>query len=207
MQTLDLSYNNLRGHFSSLSDLCELINLQELNFKNNKLDDQSLPQCLGKLLKMETMDLSYNNLRGHVSSFSDLCELTNLQNLNLGGNELDDQSLLQCLVKLLNMKTLDLSQNKLRGHFFSSSDLCNLNNLRYLNLGDNELDDQSLPQCLGKLLNMETLDLYRNNLTGHFFSSSGSSCADADLLCTRSTGTAEAKKTGLKTLSATRDLG
>ncbi|XP_077242707.1 uncharacterized protein LOC143883245 [Tasmannia lanceolata] len=95
-----------------------------------------------------------------------LCFLKRLTRLDLGYNNLDDQSLASCLGNLSSLQTLDLSGNNLTFTFGAiSTGFCGLKRLTYLYLRDNNLHDQSLPSCLGNLSSLQTLDLSENNLT------------------------------------------
>ena len=95
-----------------------------------------IPPELGRLAKLETLNLSYNALTGTIPP-----ELWGLRNL----------------------EALDLMRNSLRGVI--PPELGGLANLRTLRLRENLFRDR-IPPELGGLANLEILDLQHNELTG-----------------------------------------
>ncbi|XP_077233099.1 uncharacterized protein LOC143875440 isoform X2 [Tasmannia lanceolata] len=161
LENLDLSENNLT--FIS-TGLCSLKRLKTLDLSVNQLDDRSLPSCLGNLSSLEDLYLSFNNLRNPRGMSTGLCSLKRLKTLDLRVNQLDDLSLPSCLGNLSYLEDLRLSNNNLRNPRGMSTGLCSLKRLKTLDLNGNQLDERSLPSCLGNLSSLEDLDLSYNNL-------------------------------------------
>ncbi|XP_077233102.1 uncharacterized protein LOC143875440 isoform X5 [Tasmannia lanceolata] len=161
LEELDLSENNLT--FIS-TGLCSLKRLKTLDLSVNQLDDRSLPSCLGNLSSLEDLYLSFNNLRNPRGMSTGLCSLKRLKTLDLRVNQLDDLSLPSCLGNLSYLEDLRLSNNNLRNPRGMSTGLCSLKRLKTLDLNGNQLDERSLPSCLGNLSSLEDLDLSYNNL-------------------------------------------
>jgi Leucine-rich repeat (LRR) protein len=88
----------------------------------------------------------------------ELSQLTNLQHLNLHGNQLT--SLPPEISQLTNLQHLDLSRNKLTS---LPPEFSQLTNLQHLNLHGNQLT--SLPPEISQLTNLQHLDLHGNQLT------------------------------------------
>ena len=115
----------------------------------------TLPECVGQLVNLKTLDLSYNN-------FSTLPEcvgqLVNLKRLDLKSNNFS--TLPECVGQLVNLKWLDLGDNN-----FSTLPECvgQLVNLEYLGLSSNKLP--TLPDCVGQLVNLKWLHLGSNNFS------------------------------------------
>jgi internalin A len=105
---------------------------------------------LANLSNLQTLNLGFNEIRDGVF----LGNLTNLQILDLRSNIISDGTFLK---DLTNLKTLYISNNKIRnGKFFE-----NLTNLQTLDLSYNQLSDVAF---LEKLLKLKTLDIYNNPL-------------------------------------------
>jgi Leucine-rich repeat (LRR) protein/pimeloyl-ACP methyl ester carboxylesterase len=98
-----------------------------------------------------------------------LANLSDLQDLGLGGNQLSG-AIPSSLGNLSKLLQLDLSQDQLSGEIPSS--LGNLSNLQYLELYENQLSGE-IPSSLGDLSNLQYLELYDNQLSGAIPSSLG----------------------------------
>ncbi|XP_077245884.1 uncharacterized protein LOC143885543 isoform X4 [Tasmannia lanceolata] len=171
LEDLDLSSNNLRNPLGISTGLCGLKRLTYLFLRDNNLHDQSPPSCLGNLSSLVYLDLVGTNLTfGAIST--GLCSLKRLKTLDLRVNQLDDRSLPSCLGNLSSLEELYLSDNNLRNPIGMSTGLCSLKRLKTLYLRRNQLDvdDRSLPSCLGNLSSLEDLDLAVNNLETHLAS-------------------------------------
>jgi internalin A len=136
--------NRLTALPESLGKLCKLTTL---NVSHHKLT--SLPKSLGNLTALATLDLGNNQLTGLPESLGSLTALTTL---DLGGNQL--AGLPESLGSLTKLTTLDLARNQLAG---LPESLGNLTALTTLNLAGNRLT--SLPDSLGNLAALTTLNL------------------------------------------------
>ncbi|CAN7041836.1 unnamed protein product [Brassica oleracea var. botrytis] len=170
--------NILLGSFPELK---YLTNLELLDLSRNRFDNSTPVQGLADLRKLKALDLSRNEFTGwgQLQGKFRICELKNLQELDLSHNQLIGEFPL-CLTSLTRLRVLDLSSNQMTGKvpsaigsiesrgFFSLGSLANLSNLKVLKLssisnslqveseGSWKLDFQlhaiAIPSCnLGKL--------------------------------------------------------
>ncbi|RWR73561.1 leucine-rich repeat receptor protein kinase EMS1-like protein [Cinnamomum micranthum f. kanehirae] len=142
--------------------------LEELDLKENHIGGWVAPQAFSEMQSLRKLDLSNNNLSAGIDSLRGLCELKNLQALNLDGNNLDGRALPPCLSNLSKLEELSLLSNDLGSYSSALTGLCGLSALKSLYLGGNHFDDSSFPMCMGNLPLLENLDLSWNNLSGHF---------------------------------------
>ncbi|XP_077242716.1 uncharacterized protein LOC143883257 [Tasmannia lanceolata] len=87
-----------------------------------------------------------------------------LESLYLGLNQIGGWVMPEGFSQMKNLKILQLIGNMLNQSSQSLSGLCSLKRLKQLDLSDNQLDDRSLPSCLGNLSSLEDLILSYNNL-------------------------------------------
>jgi len=132
----------------------------EKNDDNSKLlikisEQKSLPEQIGQLSSLTTLDLSDNQLTRLPEQIGQLSSLTSL---NLWSNELT--SLPKQIVQLSSLTSLDLGGNGLTS---LPKQIGQLSSLTELYLGGNQLT--SLPKQIGQLSSLTTLVLSRNNLT------------------------------------------
>lgn len=146
----------------------------------------NIPTSLGNLTKLETLNLSYNQLSGSIPSFL-FANLSRLLNLRLNNNQLTG-SIPSTIGNLSNLGVLNLNANQLTGSipaelgnisgFFTAiflnhnqlsgqipASIGNLTSLRYFEANNNQLSG-SLPASLGKLAILSQLDLSNNQLIG-----------------------------------------
>ncbi|KAL0836425.1 hypothetical protein Bca101_088314 [Brassica carinata] len=124
-------------------------------------------KSLGKLKKLEILDLSHNFVNNNVLPFlnaasplktlilHELKDLKNLELLDVSGNMLSGP---------LPAQALDLSENKFSGTL-EEQGLCQLKILRELDLSRNEVIGR-LPQCFSSLTKLEVLDISSNKFSG-----------------------------------------
>ncbi|MCX6583419.1 MAG: carboxypeptidase regulatory-like domain-containing protein [Candidatus Aminicenantes bacterium] len=120
-----------------------------------------IPTELGNLGNLQELDLGHNaQLYGSIPT--ELGNLNNLQFLDLNNNQLSG-SIPSQLGNLSNLQKLILFQNDLSGSI--PPELGNLSNLRELWLGPNQLSG-GIPSQLGNLSNLLHLHLGHNQLSG-----------------------------------------
>ncbi|XP_034916248.1 probable LRR receptor-like serine/threonine-protein kinase At1g53440 isoform X4 [Populus alba] len=117
-------------------------------------------EWLSKLIYLEKIDFSQNQLRGSIPN---LVNLTRLKSLILRQNHLSGP-IPPTLGKLKALEMLDLQKNFLNGAIPPS--LGSLMNLATLSLSNNMLSGQ-IPKELGTLLNLTALRLEDNQLSGY----------------------------------------
>ncbi|KAL4654846.1 hypothetical protein ACB092_01G409800 [Castanea dentata] len=132
----------------------------------------SIPQQIGTLSKLTSLDLSFNNLTGlgHFPLF--LTNLTQLENLFISHN-LISGPIPEEFGNLKNLQALDLKNNKLTGLIASALRIfTNLHNLNRLNLEWNQFNG-SIPLEIGNMKSLAYLNLSNNNIVGEIPSTIG----------------------------------
>ncbi|CAL9137622.1 unnamed protein product, partial [Musa acuminata var. zebrina] len=170
--TLDLGYNNFNGNIPAWIGE-SLPYLKTLSLRSNALTGR-IPE-LSHLTSLQILDLSNNNLSGAIphtfSNFSSLKRSSSSSDLYFNNYSYDDEmwlfikgSELEYTTRLLSIdKVIDLSNNSLSG--FIPEELGNLHGLRSLNLSRNYLTGE-IPSNINGMQQLEILDLSRNNLSG-----------------------------------------
>ncbi|XP_061953557.1 receptor-like protein EIX1 [Populus nigra] len=158
---IDLSYNNIAS--STFNWLANFSNsLVDLHLSNNELQG-SIREAFANMTALRTLDLSYNQLKGDLSSFGQMC---NLNELYLSGNNLTGElsQLFQdthgCVESSLEI--LDLYGNQFHG---SVPDITRFTSMRELDLSRNQLNG-SLPKRFSQRSELVSLHLNDNQLTG-----------------------------------------
>ncbi|XP_030466654.2 plant intracellular Ras-group-related LRR protein 4 [Syzygium oleosum] len=149
------------GEKLSLIKLASLIEVsakkgtQELNLQNKLMDQiEWLPDSIGKLSSLASMDLSENRLLALPATIGGLSSLTKL---DLHANRIAE--LPESMGDLLNLVFLDLSANQLASlpAIFSR-----LVRLQELNLSSNRLS--ALPESIGSLVSLKILNVETNDI-------------------------------------------
>ncbi|KAI9072008.1 hypothetical protein K1719_046026 [Acacia pycnantha] len=174
---LDLSHNNICG---SIPMSLNLTRLEKLHVSNNFVSGE-LPCSLSKLKSLSSLQLQVNEIYGSIPSC--VAQMTNLTRIDLFDNKFSGQ-LPITLQNLTQLRSLDLSGNMIGGTIPSS--LGSITALSYLNLSSNmftgeipssisKLTERSvknniygnIPEEIGHLPNLHTLELYQNKLIGN----------------------------------------
>ncbi|GLJ20197.1 hypothetical protein SUGI_0366600 [Cryptomeria japonica] len=141
--------------------LWELPSLTRLNLSGNHLEDH-LPGYLFAKRALEYLDLSDNFFNGSILPFVGL----NLMTLILSGNNL--RGAFSSSICSPYIEILDLSSNKLSGSLPSS--LANCSSLGVLKITNNDFDGQ-IPQDIGNITSLGILHMNDNKLRGSLPSS------------------------------------
>ncbi|PRP84155.1 putative leucine-rich repeat receptor-like protein kinase [Planoprotostelium fungivorum] len=178
LRILDLSRNRFEGTLPSIQ-FCTL--LTSLNLSHNQFSDYLPTQWGTRLLRLETLDLSSNQIVGTVrkaiSLFSSLKELRlddnllqgdipeqigglSLQVLSMSGNQLTS-STLSFISGMVNLQFLNLSNNNIEAPLPQTLPLL----LSDVDLSNNRVYDE-LPESIFNLRLLNTLDLSRNRISG-----------------------------------------
>lgn len=140
---------------ASLIEVSSKKGTKDLNLRNKLLDRiEWLPDSIGKLSSLITLDLSENRLVALPSSISGLSSLTKL---DLHSNKIVE--LPESLGDLLSLVYLDLRGNQLTS---LPATISNLICLQELDVSSNNLS--VLPESVGSLVNLEKLNIETNNI-------------------------------------------
>ncbi len=167
LEVLNLSSNLLSGKAEDYEPLTKLMSLRKLDISWNSYLNSAVGilDKIAKLTNLEELNLCANKLNEH--DFSPLHNLVNLRKLDVSYCDLENAAILDEISKITNLEDLDLSNNKFNGKDFSP--LSHFTNLRKLNLSKNDLEADSVG--LDKLTNLEELNLSKNKFKGYDFSS------------------------------------
>lgn len=163
LQHLDLSDNQFYGPIpAKINDLWGLnyLNLSKNNFTGG------YPSGIQNLQQMKVFDVHSNKLWGDISVL--FSELRNVEQVDLSYNSffgsLSSMSV-QNVSSLANtVQYINLSHNGLSGGFFGADSVGSFQNLRVLDLGDNQLNGVLPP--FGALPSLKVLRLGNNQLYG-----------------------------------------
>uniref|UniRef100_A0A7N0UPV3 Protein kinase domain-containing protein n=1 Tax=Kalanchoe fedtschenkoi TaxID=63787 RepID=A0A7N0UPV3_KALFE len=154
LKFLNLAGNQIQGR---VSDFVNLKNLTYLNISRN-LFQGSVMEAFHQSL--EVIDLSYNQLSGHISEVP--FRFSNLAYLDLSDNHLSGE-IFHDLDHSPNLKHLNLAHNRFSNQKFPS--VGHLLKLEYLNLSGSSLIS-TIPDAVSQLQRLSTLDLSGNGLNG-----------------------------------------
>ncbi|KAD7479152.1 hypothetical protein R6Q59_008040 [Mikania micrantha] len=140
---------------ASLIEVSSKKGTKDLNLRSKLMDQiEWLPDSIGKLSSLITLDLSENRL---VTLPSSILSLSSLTKLDLHSNKIIE--LPESLGDLLSLVYLDLRANQLAS---LPASLSRLIHLQELDLSSNNLS--FLPESIGSLVNLQKLNIETNNI-------------------------------------------
>jgi hypothetical protein len=146
LDSLDLRHNYLQGDMADFGEkMANWISMKHLLLVNNTITG-TLPENLGVMENLTSLDLSFNKLTGTLPTQS--IALTKLKILRLRYNQLEGTIPESFLKQMTNLVTLNLNENKLTGEL--PSDLSHLSLLHEFKAGNNTLKG-SIPSSLANL--------------------------------------------------------
>ncbi|KAJ7008675.1 inactive leucine-rich repeat receptor-like protein kinase [Populus alba x Populus x berolinensis] len=157
-----LSVIRLRGNSfnGSIPEGLFDLELEEVDFSDNGLVGSIPSGSITFFSSLHTLDLSKNNLTGHIPAERGLS--SNLRYLNLSWNNLESRMPLE-LGYFQNLTVLDLRNSALVG--LIPADICESGSLNILQLDGNSLVGQ-IPEEIGNCSSLYLLSLSQNNLSG-----------------------------------------
>ncbi len=154
---------NLSGNpFGRMPELLlEMKQLKSLNLTSIGLTQ--IPEAIGKLPNLTKLDISFNLIEDILEVLPKLCEilskLSNLTQVNLGGNQIAE--IPEAITQLSSLKVLNLDANQITE---IPEAIAQLSNLTRLDLSKNQIT--LIPEAIiGQLSNLTSLDLRNNQIT------------------------------------------
>ncbi|KAL5699068.1 hypothetical protein ACHQM5_030020 [Ranunculus cassubicifolius] len=166
LKALSLGSNNITD---SLSGICDLVNLWELDLSHNQFEG-IIPPCFGNLTKFRMLDLYNNKLTGIIPP-SLTINWKYLRVLDLSTNNLTGSIPPRLLFNLTQVKYISFSNNLLDGNALLTSSLTDTKlqlsvlALKHCNLS---LSTNDLLIFLHSQFNLTVIDLSYNKLHGKF---------------------------------------
>ncbi|WJX20889.1 hypothetical protein P8452_10377 [Trifolium repens] len=147
LKYLYISNNELKGELPDCWN--NLSSLQHVDLSNNKLSG-NIPFSMGALVNMEALILANNSFSGQLTS-SSLKNCSKLAFLNLRENKFDGPLPSWIGGNLQQLEILSLRFNNFNGSL--PSNICNLRNIRVLDLSQNKLFGK-IPTCVQNFTSM-----------------------------------------------------
>lgn len=133
LKILNLEFN----HIESIHEKAfEKTKLNQLILSNNRLQNIIF---LNHIPKIIDLDLSFNNIGGHLHRANTFSNLNTLKKLNLSSIGFSRIPVFGLFSPLLNLENLDLSKNGIKN--LNIIALYSMSNLRYLDLSNNKIRD------------------------------------------------------------------
>jgi len=124
-------------------------NLQVLRITTSRMGGVGFPPTFGDLSKLQTLSITDSDLGGQIPA--SVCTLGQLQHLSLIGTQLTGPSLCANSIALIQLRTINLSNNKLSGEL---PDLHTASNLAEVTYDNNRLDGNLSPSVLPPLVGL-----------------------------------------------------
>ncbi|KAL7217752.1 hypothetical protein ACSBR2_011065 [Camellia fascicularis] len=164
LRNLNLNGNQFEGPVPRSLLNCEY--LEVLDLGKNKIND-TFPHWLETLTELQVLVLRFNRFHGHIGTFKTKSKhlFPKLRILDISCNEFTGLLLTNYIKQFEAMTNVDEHELKLKymGHIPTS--LGKLTNLESLDLSSNEFVGK-IPQQLASLTNIEVLNLSNNQLVG-----------------------------------------
>ncbi|XP_074284283.1 receptor-like protein EIX2 [Silene latifolia] len=165
--TMYLKNNSLSGGFLSNGGELEIYRYAKILYLSNNFFSGPILEGLAHIMpNLEALSLSNNQISGPMPN--SLCQLKSLNALDIRNNSLSGV-IPNCWANISTIFFVHLSHNKLEGHIpcFNNRDSGKLEmgDQVYLHLNDNMLSGE-IPSCLTDLINLTTLDIGGNRLSG-----------------------------------------
>ena len=157
MEGLILWENDLTGSFPSA--LQKLTLLKEIDFHVNFFDGSMLPEWLGDLSQLTTLNLAQTGITGELP---DMSGLSILDTINIGFNSIRDD--VGKFAPLSNIRNLIAANNSFYGDL-QSDYLFDWPLLEIIDMSNNDISG-SLPGNMFSLSHLEVIDLSSNSITG-----------------------------------------
>ncbi|XP_041026887.1 LRR receptor-like serine/threonine-protein kinase GSO2 [Juglans microcarpa x Juglans regia] len=180
LRTFDLGFNDIGGEVTELLhglSQCSNSNLESLYLSGNKLLGGNMPYTLGGLKNLKSIRLRHCSIWGLIPI--SIGNLSSIRRLDLLNNQMNG-SIPESIGRLSQLLSLDLSQNFWYG-ILKEAHFQNLSRLEWLDLSS-DLPTNTLalevhqdwvppfkiriPETIGNLNALESLDLSRNGISG-----------------------------------------
>ncbi|KAG2667138.1 hypothetical protein I3760_15G097600 [Carya illinoinensis] len=153
LKKLYLRFNHLNRPINiPISELRGLKNLQELYLAGSNID-RSFLHNVGVMTSLNVLAIQFCGLNGSLPIVQGLCELTNLQELDLSFNYFEG-ILPSCLASMTKLRVFDIASNRFNGSI-DLSPLPSLKSLEYLDLSHNYFN----PITFSSFLNLSKLEV------------------------------------------------
>uniref|UniRef100_A0A8R7QQQ3 Leucine-rich repeat-containing N-terminal plant-type domain-containing protein n=1 Tax=Triticum urartu TaxID=4572 RepID=A0A8R7QQQ3_TRIUA len=156
---LDLCYNQLSGNIPTALGDCS--KLKVLKVGHNNLSG-TLPVEIFHAASLEYLSFPNNGLQGELDG-AHIVKLSNIRTLDLGGNHISGK-IPESIGQLTRLEELHLGNNNMSGELPST--LSNCKNLKTIDLKFNDFSGDLGKVNFATLQNLKSLDLIKNNLSG-----------------------------------------